>query len=37
MATIYRPTYTVIKDGRKIRRKSPRWHIRYRDVDEILR
>ena len=37
MATIYRPTYTQVKDGKKIRRKSMRWYIRYLDADGIRR
>ena len=37
MASIYRPSYTVEQNGKKLRRKSPRWHISYRDADGVRR
>ena len=37
MASIYRPSYTVVKNGKKVRRKSPRWHIGYTDAGGIRR
>ncbi len=37
MASIYRPSYTVVKNGKKVRHKSPRWHIGYTDADGIRR
>src|SRR5262245_38275710 len=37
MAEVYRPTYTYIdpKTGRRVRRKSKTWHIRYYTPDGV--
>ena len=37
MASIYHPSYTLVENGKRVRRKSPRWHISYRDAEGIRR
>src|SRR5437867_3009103 len=39
MASLFRPSYTKVDPvtGRKVRRKSRKWYVKFRDADGIIR
>ena len=39
MASLFKPTYTKVdpKTGRKMKRKSRKWYVKYRDADGVVR